>query len=119
MKRPSITSRPPICALVADSNQTQSQLLISALRHRPGFKVYCCRSELSECLRALASTPVDVLLLGDSPANHSHFVHTLRGLHASYPRIGLILLLDSYDRSLVVDCVRAGARGLFCRASQP
>jgi DNA-binding NarL/FixJ family response regulator len=27
--------------------------------------------------------------------------------------------LDSYDRDLVVDALRAGARGLFCRANEP
>jgi DNA-binding NarL/FixJ family response regulator len=43
----------------------------------------------------------------------------LRGLHSSHPRIGLILLLDTYDRSLVVNAMRAGAHGLFCRAREP
>jgi DNA-binding NarL/FixJ family response regulator len=41
------------------------------------------------------------------------------GLHANYPQVGLILLLDSYDRDLVVNAMRVGARGLFCRAHQP
>jgi DNA-binding NarL/FixJ family response regulator len=119
VKRRTHTSRPSISVLVADSNQTQSQLLSSALRRQTGFKVSCCRSELSNCLRALQSTPIDVLLLSDSSADHTHLVDTLRGLHANYPRVGLILMLDSYDRTLVVDSVRAGARGLFCRACLP
>jgi DNA-binding NarL/FixJ family response regulator len=110
--------RPSIRILLADSNQTQAQLLSSALRRRPGVSVTCCRSELSNCLQALRSTQVDVVLVGDSPADHIHLIDTLRGLHASHPHIGLILLLDSYDRNLVVEALRAGARGLFCRASQ-
>jgi DNA-binding NarL/FixJ family response regulator len=119
VKRPSHASRPCIRVLVADSNQTQSQLLCSALRRQPGLKVSCCHRELADCLQALRSVPVDVLLLGDSPTDHLHLIDTLRGLHPSYPNIGLILLLDSYDRNLVVDAMRAGARGLFCRACQP
>jgi len=60
-----------------------------------------------------------VVLLGDSPLDHIHLIDALRGLHASHPHMGLILLLDSHDRNLVVEALRAGARGLFCRASQP
>jgi DNA-binding NarL/FixJ family response regulator len=58
-----------------------------------------------------------VLLGGDAP-DHNQIV-TLHSLHASHPHIGLILLLDSYDRNLVVNAMRAGVRGLFCRACQP
>jgi len=111
-------SRPSIRILLADSNQTQAQLLSSALRRQPGLSVTCCRSELSNCLQALRSTQVDAVLIGDSHADHIHLIDTLRGLHASHPHIHLILLLDSYDRNLVVEALRAGARGLFCRASQ-
>jgi DNA-binding NarL/FixJ family response regulator len=78
-----------------------------------------CEQELSDCLQALRLAQVDAVLLSDSPTDHLHLIDTVRGLHASCPHIGLILLLDSYDRNLVVDAMRAGARGLFCRASQP
>ena len=119
MKSRSHASRQPIRVLLADSNQTQAQLLSSALRRQPGLSVTCCRGELSACLQALRSTQVDAVLLGDSPTDHIHLIDTLRGLHTSHPHVGLILLLDSYDRTLIVDAIRAGARGLFCRASQP
>jgi DNA-binding NarL/FixJ family response regulator len=118
VKRPH-AGRPSIRVLLADSNQTQAQLLSSALRRQPGLSVTCCRNELSDCLQALRLAPVDAVLLGDNPADHIHLIDIVRGLHASYPHIGLILLLDSYDRNLVVDAMRAGARGLFCRACQP
>jgi DNA-binding NarL/FixJ family response regulator len=103
---------------VADSNQTQSQLLSSALRRQPGNTVTCCRSELSDCLQALRSNPVDIVLVGDSARDHDQLIETLRGLHANHPQVGLILLLDRYDRDLVVNAMRTGARGLFCRACQ-
>jgi DNA-binding NarL/FixJ family response regulator len=119
VKSRSHTSRQPIRVLLADSNQTHAQLLSSALRRQPGLSVTCCGSDLSNCLQALRSTQVDAVLLGDSPTDHIHLIDTLRGLHTSHPHVGLILLLDSYDRTLIVDAIRAGARGLFCRASQP
>jgi DNA-binding NarL/FixJ family response regulator len=104
---------------VADSNQTQSQLLSAALRRQARMKVACCPGELFDCLEALRFAPADIVLLGDSPVHHNHLVDTVRDLHASYPHVGLILLLDSYDRNLVVNAMREGARGLFCRSRQP
>jgi DNA-binding NarL/FixJ family response regulator len=119
MNCPSGASRDVIRVLVADSNQTQSQLLSSALRRQPGMKITCCRGGLSDCLQALGSSPADVVLLGDGPSDHNQVIQALRTLHANHPSAGLILLLDTYDRQLVVNAMRAGARGLFCRACQP
>jgi len=118
MKASSDVSHYLIGVLVADSNLTQSQLLSSALRRKPGIKVNCCRGELPDCVQALRSVPVDVALLGGGATDHKQ-LDTLRSLHASHPQVGLILLVDSYDRNLVVNAMRAGARGLFCRACQP
>lgn len=117
MRVPSGPEHDSVRILVADSNQTQSQLLSSALRRHPGFRVTCSSGNASECLQVLRSSPVDVVLIGDCP--NDRLIETCRILHANYPRPGLILLLDSYDRKLVVDAMRAGVRGLFCRACQP
>jgi DNA-binding NarL/FixJ family response regulator len=40
-------------------------------------------------------------------------------MHNSYQDTRFVLLLDSYDRRIVVSAIRAGACGLFCRTSQP
>ena len=111
----------PIAVLVADSNLTQSELLGNALRRESGFRVTCCGSELADCLLALESSDVDVIILGSSPANHGSYSDfgALNTLYERYPRTSVVLLLDSYDRDLVVNALRAGVRGLFCQASQP
>ena len=119
MKVPSGPTRAIVRVLVADSNQTQSQLLSAALRRQPGFKVTCCRAGLSECLEAIELVPVDVVLIGDGLPNHGQQYEVLRALHGAFPKLGIILLLDSYDRDLVVNAMRSGARGLFCQAEQP
>jgi DNA-binding NarL/FixJ family response regulator len=111
--------RDNVRVLVADSNQTQSQLLGSALRRQPGMRVACCRGELSDCLESMRAMPVNVVLLGDGPTDHDNLIETIRTLHNHYSNVGIILLLDRYDRTLVVDAMRAGARGLFCRAREP
>lgn len=118
MKLPSRASSTSISVLLADSNQTQSEVLSRALRRQRGMKITCCRGERSDCLRALRSAPVDVVLLGDGSTGHDQLIDTLRVLHASHPHVGLILLLDTSDRDLVINAMRAGARGLFDRACQ-
>jgi len=109
-----------ISVVVADSNQTQSQLLCAALRRQGTFKVGCCRAEWSECVSVLESDRVDVLLVADRTSNHRGEIYELvRTVHAAYPSLAIVLLLDNYDRELVVNSLRAGARGLFCLASMP
>lgn len=119
MNSPSGASRDAIRVLVADSNQTHSQLLSSALRRQPGLRVTCCQGDLSNCLLALRELPADIVLLGDGHSDPEDLIHTIRTIHSNHPQAGLILLLDNYDRILVVNALRAGARGLFCRARQP
>jgi two-component system, NarL family, response regulator DegU len=104
--------------LVADSNLTQSQLLSSALRRQTDMEVTSCRGELTECIQVLRSASADIVLLGGG-APYQNPIDTLRSLNTSHPHMGLILLLDRYDRNLVVNAMRAGARGLFCLACQP
>lgn len=109
-----------ISVLVADSNQTQSQLLCGALRRQGAFKVAGCRAVLSECLSVLQTDPADVLLIADGIiAERDRLYELLRGVHSGYPNLAIVLLLDTYDRELVVNSLRAGARGLFCLAAMP
>ena len=118
MTNPSGASR-VIRLLVADSNQTQSQLLTGALRRHPGFQVATCPAELSECLRALAADEADVVLIAEGSESIHGRHGLLHGLSSAYPKLALVVLLDTYNRELVISMFRAGARGLFCRASQP
>ena len=120
MSTPSGLSPEVISVLVADSNQTQSQLLCGALRRQGTFKVAGCLAQLSECLSVLESDPANVLLLADGITDdRDQLYELLRGVHSGYPDLAVVLLLDHYDRELVVNSLRAGARGLFCLASMP
>ncbi len=38
----------------------------------------------------------------------------LRRLHMTYRSVAKVLLLESFDRDVVVNSFRSGARGLFC-----
>jgi DNA-binding NarL/FixJ family response regulator len=118
MSSPSLTG--VISVLVADSNQTQSQLLCGAPRRQGTFRVANVPAQLSECLSVLENDPPDVVLLADRTGNHRHQLYELvRGIHAASPNLPMVILLDNYDCELVVNSLRAGARGLFCLASMP
>jgi hypothetical protein len=79
--RPNDERGKSIRVLVADSNQTQSQVLSSAIRHQPGIAVTCCGGKLDDCKQVLRSALVDIILLSDSPTPHDQLVDTLRDLH--------------------------------------
>jgi DNA-binding NarL/FixJ family response regulator len=109
------TTSYPIDVLVADSNRMQSQLLISALRRRPEFNIAACQMETVSMLRAIAQkTPRILLLSMTCSLGTSETVTTLRRFHLSHPEIPKVLLVDSFDRELVVSAFRSGVRGIFC-----
>jgi DNA-binding NarL/FixJ family response regulator len=103
-----------IGVLVADSNDMQSQLLASALRRRPEFRVSWCESKGSAILAAIVDKPIDVVLM-----NAKHGLTGVRNLHLSHPEIAKILLVETPDRNTVIDAFRAGVRGLFCFGDSP
>src|SRR5581483_4010186 len=43
----------------------------------------------------------------------------VRRLHLAHPQVAKVLLLDQYDRDVVVQAFRSGVRGLFCFADYP
>lgn len=109
-----------VSVLVADSNQTQSQLLCGALRRQGSFRVASSRAELPACLSVLEHDPAHVLLLANEITDDRNRLYEfLRGVHLSYPDLAIVLLVDQYDRDLVVNSLRTGSRGLFCLASMP
>ncbi len=113
-----VTGHEQISVLIADCNLTQSEVLHSALRRQPSMKIARCRSELSDCLQVLRSTHVDVVLLNGNSNDRDPLMNALRVLHASHPQVSFVLMLDGYDRKLVVNAMRTGARGLFDRSHQ-
>jgi DNA-binding NarL/FixJ family response regulator len=106
-----------ISVLVADSNRMQAQLLTSALRRRPEFRIATCRMETTSLLHAIASSPPKVVLLSpDAAVGAGENMAILRGFHHANPEITTVLLVDSFDRALVVDAFRSGVKGIFCIA---
>jgi len=115
MTSPSAVASGPINVLVADSNRMQAQLLISALRRRPEFTITACSMDVASILRGVGATIPHVALLSLNAAfGATDTVMTLHRFHVSHPEIHKVLLVESFDRELVVSAFRSGARGIFC-----
>lgn len=109
-----------IGVLVADSNKTQSQLLVSALRRRPDFEVVACAMDSDAILSAVEAHRVQVAILNLAVSSDAwEDMTTLRRLHLAHPELAKVVLLDHYDREIVVQAFRSGVRGLFCFADYP
>jgi DNA-binding NarL/FixJ family response regulator len=104
-----------IAVLIADSNRIQAQLLTSALRRRSEFHISTCLVDIASILEAVSSTPAKVVVLS---LNHSvsiaNQMAAMRRIHLFHPAVAKVLLVESYDRELVVDAFRSGVRGIFC-----
>ncbi len=111
----SLAASSAIPVLIADSNRMQAQLLTNALRRRPELRIFTCPLDIASILKAVASTPAKVVVLS---LNHSVDIAgqmaSLRRVHVSHPAIATLLLVESYDRELVVSAFRSGVRGIFC-----
>jgi DNA-binding NarL/FixJ family response regulator len=85
-------------------------LLARALRARRNFQISTVALEVSAIHQFLQSSRADVVLLAGNQALNFGL---LRWLHVSHPVVAPILLVESYDREMVVNAFRAGVRGLF------
>lgn len=102
--------------LIADSSPIQSQLLTRALKSRRDFRVSAVALEASALYNFMHSNHVDVVLIA---GNRLPDLSLLRWLRVSYPKIAPVLLTESEDREMVVNALRAGARGIFLFAQAP
>jgi DNA-binding NarL/FixJ family response regulator len=90
-------------------------LLTSALRRRSQFHVSTCAGDIESMLVAIESAPAQVVILSlNQSSNIDSQMAAMRQLHLWHPAIPKVLLVESYDRELVVSAFRSGARGIFC-----
>jgi DNA-binding NarL/FixJ family response regulator len=105
-----------VSIVVADSTRIHTQLLADALRNDRGLQVVAEASNSAELLAAVKRVPIDVLVishnLDDQPG---HGTQMLREMRALRPQIKGVILLDSSNPQEVLECFRAGARGIFSK----
>ena len=64
----------------------------------------------------MQSNSTDVVLVAGDPQLHFNL---LRWLHVSYPTAPTVLLVETYDRELVVNAFRVGVKGIFLFSHSP
>jgi DNA-binding NarL/FixJ family response regulator len=105
-----------VSIVVADGTRIHTQLLADALRNDRGLQVAAAASNSEELLAAVTRVPIDVVViahnLDDQPG---HGTQVLREMRALRPQIKGVILLDSSKPQDVLECFRAGARGIFSK----
>ncbi|MFZ1129213.1 MAG: response regulator transcription factor [Terriglobales bacterium] len=103
-----------VSIVVADGTRIHTQLLADALRNDRGLQVVAAASNSEELLAAITRVPIDVAVishnLDDQPGRGPQVLREMRTLR---PLIKGVILLDSSKPQDVLECFRAGARGIF------
>src|SRR5580765_6002452 len=105
-----------ISIAVADSTRIHTQLLADAMRSDHGLQVVASASTSEELLAAVVRVPIDIAVisysLDDQPGRGTEVLREIRALR---PQIKGVLLLDSSRSQDVLECFRAGAKGIFAK----
>ncbi len=105
-----------VSIVVADSTRIHTQLLADALRNDRGLQVVAETSNSEELLAAITRVPIDVAVMSHNlDDQHGHGIHVLREIRALRPQIKGVILLDSSKPQEVLECFRAGAKGIFSK----
>jgi DNA-binding NarL/FixJ family response regulator len=105
-----------VSIVVADSTSIHTQLLAEALRNDRGLQVVAAASNSEELLAAVTRVPIDVVVISHNLDDRPGYgTQVLREMRALRPQIKGVILLDSSDPEEVLDCFRAGAKGIFSK----
>ena len=105
-----------VSIVVADSTRIHTQLLADALRSDPALHVVAEATNSSELLAAATRVPIDVVVISHNLDNQpGHGAYVLSEMRALRPQLRGVILVDSSDPDAVLDCFRAGARGIFSK----
>lgn len=105
-----------VSIVVADGTRIHTQLLADALRNDRGLQVVAEASNSLDLIAAISRVPIDVAViahnLDDRPGRGAEVLQEIRTLR---PQIKGVILLDSSRAKDVLECFRAGARGIFSK----
>jgi len=107
----------PITLLIADPDQMRCRFMASAFRRsRYGFTVVACEADSRSALSVLEKRQPKVATISaglrDGPLTG---LDLLRQKKTACPQTRVVLVLDAYDRDIIVEAFRRGADGVFSR----
>jgi DNA-binding NarL/FixJ family response regulator len=104
-----------IRVLVADTAAMSCHLLVDALRHTQDY--HATTANPKTALQLLGQGQFDVVLIGfgacEDRLTSTSFIREAKKL---YPHVSIIALMETRERAMVVEALRSGARGIFCRS---
>jgi two-component system nitrate/nitrite response regulator NarL len=106
-----------IKVLAADSTRMNSQLLTTALERDKRFQVLDSPADVSTVIAAVAKEkPAVIVISAEIDGNPRRGFEVAREIHSLHSETRIVMLVDSSERSQVVEAFRAGARGVFSRS---
>jgi DNA-binding NarL/FixJ family response regulator len=111
------TDQSNIEVLIGEATQLSCELMATALqRHRSRVSVVACATDSADVRKAYATAKPDVCIVSTSLRDGTSCgIRVTRELHSSHEGARVLLLIDSPERSAVVEAFRAGALGVFSR----
>jgi DNA-binding NarL/FixJ family response regulator len=102
--------------LAADSTAMSTQLLVEALARDAQFHMIESPSNKAAILNLVQrEKPQVVVISAKLGEDDTGGIDLLRNLRTQSPSPRVIMLLDSSERTAVIEAFRAGAQGVFCR----
>jgi two-component system, NarL family, nitrate/nitrite response regulator NarL len=102
--------------VVADVSRMDCQLLVEAIRREKHFEVPEFATTSTDAISAVRKHQPDVVLLSTRLQDGTRAgLIVLQTVRASQLPCRVIVLLDNEEPELVVEALRLGARGIFCR----
>lgn len=102
---------------IADASRMGCQVMATALR-RSRYRLTVVGSAVDAVgvRAALGEHQSDIAIIGAHLKDgHIAGFNVTREVRASYPKMGVIMLLDSIERAMVIEAFRAGATGILSR----
>jgi DNA-binding NarL/FixJ family response regulator len=102
---------------ITDTSRMGCQLMAAALReHRYRFKVVGYATDSVGVRTGLAEDGADIAIIAAHLKDGAvSGFHLTRDIRASHPKVGVIMMLDSIEKAIVVEAFRAGASGILSR----
>jgi DNA-binding NarL/FixJ family response regulator len=118
MKTGRVLKGNPITIAIADANLMAGRLLSDHFKRHSDFAVVSCATDKASLLSSVRQTKADIAIIGvDLQDGHLSGLDALREVHETHPGLRPILLFDRPEPQLVVEGLRAGARGVFSRCN--
>lgn len=109
---------PKVRVLVADSTRIHTELLSDILERDPDLQVIDWDCDRSTLVATVLAHDVDVLAVSSTlNSNIRDGLNVVREVCTARPETKVVVLLDSHHDELVLDSLRAGAKGIFSKES--